>query len=367
MRRPAVQAGNAAPPNSVAAILADVTQILGGLRYPYLFQVSDRRLSWSTPGLPVADHRSNKSLIVKTVREIALVGYSGIASLGDLPTDDWLAGSICAAGRATWAEPNHHNDLGRISIGEVVTSLCRHVEKEQQAQRRGSRARFDFGVQIVGFRVRRKRFQPFVFRLEWHGERPVVVMHDRPILEAYRTGLVLMTPVRSREIRAAVTRELRFGSGPADFMNCMASAMTEVSLAAPGVGNDLLGIALHVPTLRGNLSYRSGAPDTFRIADGKLPLFRIPWVLGPGQAAQPADVGGNGELVFPQLPLVLRLPEVREPPSTMSLHRWRADRSYNPSKASVCYERPTTTATMELSPGKHEMVARFHGRAYRRP
>lgn len=347
---------------------APVTQILGAIRQGYLFQTSDRRLSWLGPELRPADHRSNKSLILVSRNAVSLIGYTGTASIGKLPTDDWLAGAICATGQPEWHVPTHNNDLSKHTVDGVVRNLERHVDALRRRLPANRLRDFHLIVQIVGYRARRRRLLPFGFVLEWYRDRPLARGHSRPLAASYQDGVVLATPYLSGSLASRVAAELgRSAPGPADFHNNMASAMTEVALAREGVGDELLGIALEARSLRGFLVYRFN-PDTAAMGPTALPLFPTPWVVGPGHAHQPALMSGDGELGYAGLALRLQLPTTdRAPERILSTVKWTLDRSLNPSADPIAHHFPFSKAEVHLEAGEHTMVTRFGPAPYRPP
>jgi hypothetical protein len=71
-----------------------VTLILSALTHDHAVQVSDRRLVNIHTG-SVEDDKANKAVIFCGRLQF---GYTGLASIGDAPTDRWLATLLCAPG-----------------------------------------------------------------------------------------------------------------------------------------------------------------------------------------------------------------------------------------------------------------------------
>ncbi len=344
-----------------------VTQILGAMRRGHLFQTSDRRLSYrdSSPYRP-ADHRSNKSLIVLTGKDISLFGYCGNAMIGDYPTDDWIAGAICATDCSRWGVPVNDNQLHHYSVGQVIQSLRTCVHEHR---RRESPARLrDFYLQIliVGYKTSRQLRGPYVFKLVWAGPDGHGSNHDRPIVPSLQHGALYASPWLGSGLHADVMREMgRPVRGPKDFLDNMASATTTVAQQRDGVGPSLLGICLYAPTLMAFLSYRLEQPDTLAVGRDALPLFWTPWVIVPHRFHQPSVVSGNGTLVVSPLQLVL--PRVEGPTNAVVFVNKRLDRTHNSSADPIKHRYETQGVEVQLDAGHHEVVLKSHPVEYQPP
>jgi hypothetical protein len=70
-----------------------VTQILSLLTPRYVLQVSDRLVSQRRPGRPLTKHDSkfNKHILFMAKDAVVSIGFTGLAYLDNVPTDQWLA------------------------------------------------------------------------------------------------------------------------------------------------------------------------------------------------------------------------------------------------------------------------------------
>lgn len=124
----------------------------------YVVQTSDRRVS------RVADHKAvgvhneeaNKAIIFGATDGVASIGYTGVAYIGKIPTDRWLAELL-------WGKPI----MGALGFGGSA-STCRiadAIHKLRHAMDRHAAVFSGLEVLISGFRLNRQLWVPFEVRL----------------------------------------------------------------------------------------------------------------------------------------------------------------------------------------------------------
>jgi hypothetical protein len=93
-----------------------MTQILTSASWGGACQVSDRLVTVDGSAF---DPAANKSIVIGAKDGIAALSYTGLAFLGGVPTDQWLAELLLKAGVETGNDAKDGN-----SAGEVCTECC---------------------------------------------------------------------------------------------------------------------------------------------------------------------------------------------------------------------------------------------------
>ena len=362
-----------------------MTQILCAARRGRLFQASDRQLSFvDGPDVRPADLRANKALIVITGDSVALMGYSGTAFIDRYPTDDWLAGAVTSTPQGRWAEPTTHNNLHRLSIGEVWQHIekCLRIHRARHLKRKMDN--FWLEIQTVGYRVKRNRLVPFLRLQRFIGQTSAESDHVRPVDASILGTFVwptpwIDTPGVFEQIKDHVSRSL---DSPSDLLNSLGYGLELCSRRA-GVGDVFLGIDLAPYNgkgyAEGHLVYRQDELDIAEAPTGDVPLFWTPWIVGPGHATQPEYISGGQEMfapmqvrrswqTFPPAGLLLKLPE----PPQLGANRTIAMVSQHLPPQPFLGEGPRTNdhfrwsaRTTHLEAGRHHLTMRKENSGYK--
>jgi hypothetical protein len=187
-------------------------------------------------------------------------------------------------------------------------------------------------VQVIGYRIRRKRLHGFALCMEMRGQRGYDEAYLRLGVEHYHSVAILPTPwVGSDETWNLIRDDVAASTAsPAELMHSLGRGLDRCS-QRPGVGNEFIGIQLDPVSGETFLLYAQDEPDQFVLSSGSVPAFWTPWMLGPGVAFQSRYYAGASSqgLVFAgrrrqrAMPLPgywLRLPEIpRDNSDTIAL------------------------------------------------
>ena len=132
-----------------------LTAIIAALAWRRAFQVSDRLV---TKAASTHDAAANKSLVVRGRDGYFFAGYSGVAYIGDRPTDDFLAAAIMDLDDAPRGMA-FRSGFGSATLFGLVSRIRERLGADYpHSQRR------DLYIDLVGAQLRRGRWQP----LHWH-------------------------------------------------------------------------------------------------------------------------------------------------------------------------------------------------------
>jgi hypothetical protein len=275
-----------------------VTAIYGLLAGPFAVMVSDRLVSKRGVSGPYAPHDpyANKNLVLVTRDAVVSIGYTGLAYLGETPTDVAIAEGVLgepAPGLSRLGGPGNlvnPDDLNH-TIARVVDSLEARFRRMLQFHR-------DIGLQIlmIGFRAREGEFpKPVV----WHianepGAADVGIYRaDHEVYEPWARQEPRFWPigqVANNASRARVKAALE--TTPVAARDCEETLANDIRVEATDrpetVGRDLMRILIGMRTDGTHQVFVRYDPD---INDS--PDAYSPWVLTPIGYQVPAIAGPN--------------------------------------------------------------------------
>jgi len=224
-----------------------LTLIISCITQARVVQVSDRRLTYvmGPNSGQLADDERNKVLLVDGTLAMS---YTGLAEVGNQPTDDWLLDAVSQIGPAPLSQL--YSELGRRAAHDL--SL-------QNVEARHKR----FAIAIAGWsrRSTQSALHPFVAttsnamgeRLRWLPEAQPHFRSWHQVLRRDQSFILqpIGQPISSdtlRELTINIRKAVRRNAGPLAIIQCLAKAIRTVARDNPSVGSSLMAIALPRPT-----------------------------------------------------------------------------------------------------------------------
>lgn len=280
-----------------------MTLILTAASPLYVVQCSDRLLTMAAGvDARAVDPVANKTILYRATDAIAVIGYSGLAYVGGMPTDEYLAALLWGATLARGPDglrpanksgrrPNHWN------MGQAEHAL--------EAALAG--ATFDghfVGLTIAGWRRRGGRIAPFVVEIERPaGSRSCLVTRSP---RRFVRGADFFLHSIGVDIEAGVVmgrftphrRPSGIAASAATTEEALSNAIKDMAARDARVGGDVLSVVLPHPKLAPGAAFFRAARDwPARIeAPGRRVAVahadHTPWIITPNLMAPPsAQVG----------------------------------------------------------------------------
>jgi hypothetical protein len=280
----------------------------------YVVQVADRLVTrGSDPFDPVA----NKTVVYRARDALVSIGYSGLAQIGTVPTDEWIVEQLCGA-------PIHRGhdgirpaalSLGGGSKNYKLRHAC-HILRQAVANLPTTHGHGLF-LTIAGWEADRRG-----------GERAVVIEIERPGNPS--CVAILSSPrywQRGREfivhsIGATTSPQelwMRFGPfrGPqglrcnfAQTENILTGFVRDVAQRQTNVGAHVLSVVLPRPSLGlSHCRFLPTIPHQAKISfAGRVSVTDVthsPWIISPNMVLAPAITVGTDELNLNGIPFVI--------------------------------------------------------------
>lgn len=163
----------------------------------FAVMVSDRMVTVSQRGHPIRTHdpSANKSVIFISADAVLAFGYTGLAYLDRIPTDQWIAQEL-------WGAPIIENDSGTIPmVGGRRPGFARinQVLFSLRSKLRATRGGAQVEIAAVGYRYRRKRFLPILIAFDGaDGVSKSAMMTMRPAADHIgREGIIGTIPTQA--------------------------------------------------------------------------------------------------------------------------------------------------------------------------
>jgi len=254
--------------------------------------VSDRLLTLASPTRPF-DQFSNKAVLYLCTDAIIALAYTGVAYIGNRPTDDWIAQQLIGnqlPEHETFGLPMtvEHRDIGsaiEILRSHLDSDLPRHETRKVEVLISGWK---------WGQRSKGRRPEPFVAALLWNGER--MVTHIPPRYWWFKRGrdealgalpVSNMSRLRLEELMKRVTR----CSDDIGIRDVLVEATRAVSAENAMVGEDCMSIMIPPPHLRRvEIEFISGGRNS---PHGEV---YSPWVITPNYVHRPSVLFGGWEI-----------------------------------------------------------------------
>ena len=261
---------------------------------PYgVIHVSDRLITELGTRQPF-DASSNKALLYICSDAIVAIGYTGLAYIGESPTDSWIASQL--AGKPI---PKHKGfgqamQCERRNIVSAIEMLRSRFEPEIRRSRTS-----EFGLLIAGWkwglRRRPQRLRPFMVVVAWDGKK----MNSTPLPRywSYKRGRdeALARIPRSNMAYAQaeeVMKKVNRCSDSVSMRNIPVETIRSISTKNATVGADCMSIMLPEPQLlRADIEFIMGSSGD---SDGG-PVYS-PWVIAPDYVHEPSVLFGGWEI-----------------------------------------------------------------------
>jgi hypothetical protein len=231
-----------------------MTQILTAACPHYVIQVSDRLLTKAC-GTDVRefDPIANKTVVFRARDAIVTIGYSGIAFVGSMPTDDWIAQTL-------WGEELPRGRDGKrwatafggpkdvLKIGEAAKLLQDRINSIRLA----SINEHSLMLTIAGFQETGKNIRPIVIEIvhgrsspDW-GQR---IWGARENFRFHSIGAGVDVAELNASIEPTRTERGLLGAAPKDIEAAFANAIRGTSAQNSTVGAHLLSVIISRPGL----------------------------------------------------------------------------------------------------------------------
>lgn len=271
----------------------------------FVVQVSDRLV---TRGGKAFDPASNKAVIYQAENATVAIGYSGLAHIEGLPTDQWIAEKLRYAGSLNpIPEPQPRLELGRVEhhmdLGQSLSMLRTECERVYRSMPSNQRERLQ--ISIGGWQLRRRghRFtaRPILHLLENGLDAPHRSDFKEKALPRYwhysRDGDLYLVTIPDGHFTTAQRKqffaEVRCVRNATSLTDLMVATVRNVAQRVTDlVGGDCMVILMPPPSSQAiNAKYVPGGLN----GESMGPAFS-PWVVGQYLASPPAEIVGGWKI-----------------------------------------------------------------------
>jgi hypothetical protein len=307
-----------------------MTLVLTRASKDYVIQVTDRLVTVAGAQF---DTVANKNVLFCARNGVITLGYTGLAYLGGVPTDQWIAeklsGRTFARGEslpAFMAFPVAVRDVGQ-SLRQLKAGLEEvPVEPKWRAQWQAS----SFDVSISGWQWTRRRARPVMawlskpegsLSVELDYMKPRHWFWDRgPDKKRFRFELQAApaSNISGAQMYALATRLEDCDCDRTE--STIVGAIREVSGLVSEVGPHCISILVAPPNIaRARVRYlplgqaASAIVSTSRAGTFSVPAAFTPWIVGPGGILAPAINAGTSEVRIGPYLITLEAPNLPGP------------------------------------------------------
>lgn len=285
-----------------------MTQILTAACPNFIAQLSDR-LVVAKRGNRITqhDHAANKTVVFRASDAIVTIGYTGIAYVGQIPTDRWIAEVLC---QESFGAPDERFGMrmggGRrpVDIGQGIILLERAIEALPASPVD------EHGLELVvaGWQAWREDCRPILVELSRYGGRTKLKRAPRHWSKDsnFRIGVIGVPPkegaIKERLSKFKLTKEVKQVAGPllpGHVENVFLNTLRETSEFSDTVGANALSVVLMRPG-QGIMGCRFYPiqPHYVKVRKGEseidIEVAMTPWVIGPGIIKSPSmEVGDS--------------------------------------------------------------------------
>ena len=287
-----------------------MTLILSRSSHRFVLQLSDRLV---TQGSAAFDPISNKTVLFFALGGMASLSYTGIAFIGDLPTDQWIAQQLTGFDLTRFEKPPAMASRGppsKIDFGMSLYNLAGQLQVlENHVSERDWLSSWDtrpFEIAINGWQWNsRGSTRPIIAWIEKPaGTRAATLGYADRNWYAGRTVSIVATP--SGYIDGAtidrIGTDLR-GSDADASERVLTDAMRAVARASPHVGSDIMSVLLGPPyTGYARVKFISTEGHSLELYGGKhrstMPAAFTPWIAGPSSLHAPSLISRSYEVAL---------------------------------------------------------------------
>lgn len=278
----------------------------------HVVQVSDRLV---TAGGRDHDAVSNKTVIYRAKDALVSIGYSGVAYVGDMPMDEWIAGTLWGGLPPRGADGvRPAKSLGFAPVTRDIGQAVAHLE--QAIGGLGSAAIEAHGLYltIAGWQENRNGMRPVVIEIERRAGVTTIQRSPRRFPKGQEFRVHSIGARVSAEAAQAHFASLRTARGLCctieDVETRLAAIIRETSTGSPGVGANLLSVRLPRPDLGWSMCrFLPAELHAVRIeaAQGSMvtDVAHCPWIVGPSVLYPPGVEVGETVLGLGGLPFVI--------------------------------------------------------------
>ena len=286
--------------------IALLTQILTAICRNYVLQVSDRLV---TAGARIHDQLAPKTVICRSRDALVCVGYTGLAYLDGIPTDQWIAQSFRGAPLVGGiAFDQSRTRPNKADIGLLTKGLVHELQKVVSSLD-PKRSKYPLALNISGWQWYKGKpvVRPITVEIVKLEDSDKIYVSRKPrnwlqtlSLQVFDTGGHVSRDIGLR--KGLIDRLNAVGKGaltaPALVENAFATTIREASAKIPSVGADLMTVLMPSSPIGARVTFSAAAPHQIAYA---------PWIIGQTIAIGPsactvgfiADLGVPVEVVAP--------------------------------------------------------------------
>lgn len=272
-----------------------MTQHLAFVHRDGVVHVSDRLVTADGSGAPF-DSLANKAVLLEANDAFVSMGYTGVAYLEDMPSDQWIAGVV-------WGQPltaSGFSTGGALLLGDVGYLVRRLVEQLARVAREDAQLR-SHGITILGagFQWKRKtgRVRPVAFRIIC-GNGAVRVFRIPRRWEPPDTFRLIAAPAiddaRRQQLFASLTGRL----DKEQIIETLSGAIRQIADAKPTVGHHCMAVFVPRGSARPALTRflpdpkSPSSPGSGAVVSG-IPAAFSPYVVCAGRLIHPTELAGH--------------------------------------------------------------------------
>lgn len=265
----------------------------------YVMHVSDRLLTMSDDGREF-DPIANKSIVHLARNGVAAMGYSGIAHIREIPTDEWIAQCLTSQG---YEENDKRRGIcfGRNASGTTLDRAFHRLRTGLSSVPEPKE--FGLTVCVAGWKIINRRIFPFYNEFIWRrgAARADICTTPRPWF--WRSSLCLgnIGKDAGKELSRlfeAYRRKNPHRLTPTDAEAVLLECLREVAARDSTVGSHALVITLPHPALGpGSSRFVPALPHLARIVgrdnERTIPVAHSPWVIWGDLVYAPSALAGD--------------------------------------------------------------------------
>jgi hypothetical protein len=291
-----------------------VTQIVAQLTRRFVLQIEDRLVTpdLSAGGSAKPDTLANKNVIYRARDAIVCMGYTGLAFIGNLPTDTWIAEKLTGL-KGSDPFGTRFGSLPRwLDIGQAIELLDRELRASEIAA-----LKTNFELVVVGWQwklgkrevMRNRPTTPMAWLIRKPYSKPFEAVERLPRYWHWtHDARFIASPEGHKNLSVAELEALagRLRQLPPDiksrgYEQTIVDAIRTVSARNQYVGPNCMSIVLAPPHLNPFVRVRF-FPQENHVARLVAPTFvspeypaaYSPWIIGPGIVMQPTVRIGQG-------------------------------------------------------------------------
>jgi len=295
-----------------------MTLVLSQISHFFVLQVSDRLL---TQGKEPFDPIANKNVLYVATNGIISLGYTGVAFLDALPTDQWIVEKLTGMAFDNRSRPGTR--FGCLpkwhSIGLAERALVSGLNTTFAKSAMPPIARrLRFEIQIVGWQWgRRKRPRAFLAEILKTENASAVELTHYPRHIGRNFQFALSPEANAKFVDLTALRAALKGIRCADDAErALVRAIGEASAQSSLVGPNCMSTLLPPPYARmariryiGARAYARLVATSDPANERVLPAAFSPWVIGPGVIHAPSILSGTFDICTGGFKVTLEAPE----------------------------------------------------------